>query len=176
METLKKFTTSQGNNYTITYLLNYNYFIKHYKMIAIDISKQQALDDDLKVIQQNNFTGNLNGNDNRLIFFIIEEVKETILDFSQETVNILMFYFVSTQYQYRMTQYNTLNVKLSNSQLNKLKSRTQNSTEVTLKLSSIVIGDSKEGNNVLHKILVTNTQASKLRQDFSNGSSVNIKL
>ena len=125
-ENIQKITPRQGYDYATSCLLDDNYFIKHYKMIAIDLSKQQALDDDLKVIQQNNFTGNLNGNDNRLIFFIIEEVKETILDFSQETVNILMFYFVSTQYQYRMTQYNTLNVKLSNLQLNKLKSRKKN--------------------------------------------------
>ena len=54
-------------------------------MIAIDLSKQQALDADPKAIQQINFTGNLNGNDNnRSLFFITEEVKETILDFSQD--------------------------------------------------------------------------------------------
>ena len=46
-----------------------------------------------------------------------------------------------------MTQYNTLNVKLSNSQLNKLKSGIENGTEVTLKLSSIVVGDSNDENN-----------------------------
>ena len=55
-------------------------------MIAINLSKQQALDADPKAIQQINFTGNLSGNNsnNRLIFFIIEGAKETILDFSQE--------------------------------------------------------------------------------------------
>ena len=62
-------------------------------MIAIDLSKQQALDADPKPIQQINFTGNLNRgedeNDNTIIFFIIEEVKETILDFSQGTVEVL---------------------------------------------------------------------------------------
>ena len=88
----------------------------------------------------------------------------------------MQFYFVLMQYQYIMTQYNTWNVKLFISQLNKLKSGTQNSSEVTWNLSSNVIGDSKEENNVLHKIIVTNKQASKLRQDFSNGSSANIKL
>ena len=51
-------------------------------MIAIELSKQQALDADLKPMQQINFTGNLSGNKNRLIFFTIEEAKETILDFS----------------------------------------------------------------------------------------------
>ena len=58
-------------------------------MIAIDLSKQQALVDDPKVIQQINFTGNLNQRGGATMFFIIEEAKETILDFSQGTVNVL---------------------------------------------------------------------------------------
>ena len=74
-----------------------------------------------------------------------------------------------------MTQYNTLNVKWSDSQLKKLKSGIKNGTEVTLKLSSNVVGDSNNGNNVLYKLLLTNTQVSKLRKAFSNGSSSNIK-
>ena len=53
----------------------------HYKMIAIDLSKQQALYADPKAIQKINFTGNVSGNDNRLMLFIIEEVKETKIDF-----------------------------------------------------------------------------------------------
>ena len=58
-------------------------------MIAIYLSKQQALEADSKAIQQINFTGNPSGNDNRLIFFSTEEVKETIIDFSQGTVKRL---------------------------------------------------------------------------------------
>ena len=73
-------------------MLEYNYFKKHYKMIAIDLSKQQALDTD--PIQQINFTWNVSGINNSLVFFIIKEAKETILDFSQETVKVLQFYFV----------------------------------------------------------------------------------
>ena len=57
-------------------------------MIAIDLSKRQELDTDPKAIQQTNFTGNLDGANNK-IFFIIEEVKETVLDFSQGTVKVL---------------------------------------------------------------------------------------
>ena len=57
-----------------------------------------------------------------------------------------------------MTQKNTLNVKLSNSQLNKLKSRIKNGTKVILKLSSNVIGDSNNENNFPHKLLLTNIQ------------------
>ena len=75
-----------------------------------------------------------------------------------------------------MTQYSTLNVKLSNSQLNKQKSAIQNGTEVTLNLSSNVVGDSVDENNFPHKLLLTNTQVSKLRKAFGNGLSVNIKL
>ena len=71
------------------FLPDYNYFKKHYKMIAIDLREQQALDADPKAIQQINFTGNLDGNNNRLLFFITEEVRETILDFLQGTVKVL---------------------------------------------------------------------------------------
>ena len=63
-------------------------------MIAIDLSKQQALDADPKAIQQINFIENLDREGNTTIFFIIEEVKKTILDFSQGTVKVLKFYFV----------------------------------------------------------------------------------
>ena len=56
-----------------------------------------------------------------------------------------------------MTQYNTLNVKLSNSQLNKLKSRIKNGPEVTLKISLNVVSESNDENNFPHKLLLTNT-------------------
>ena len=58
-------------------------------MVAIDSSKQQALYADLKAIQQINFTGNLRQRGGAKMFFIIEEAKETILDFSQGTVKVL---------------------------------------------------------------------------------------
>ena len=76
-----------------------------------------------------------------------------------------------------MTQYNTLNVKLSTSQFNKLKSGIKNGTEVSLQISSkFFVGDSNEENNFLHKLLLTNTQVSKLCITFANNSSANIKL
>ena len=59
-----------------------------------------------------------------------------------------------------MTQYNTLKVKLSNSQLNKLESGIKNGTGITLKLSSNVIGGFNDDNNFPHKLLLTNTQVS----------------
>ena len=75
-----------------------------------------------------------------------------------------------------MTQYNTLNTKLSNSQLTKLNSGSKNANEVTLKISSNVVGDSNDDNNFPHKLLFTNTKVSRLCNAFANGSAANIKL
>ena len=75
-----------------------------------------------------------------------------------------------------MSQCNILNVKLSNSQINKLRLGLKNGTKVTFKISSIVVGDSNYVNNFPRNILLPNTQVSKLRKGFANGSSVNIKL
>ena len=75
-----------------------------------------------------------------------------------------------------MTQYKILNVKSSNSQLNKLKSGIKNGTEVTLKLSSNAVSDSNNENNFAHKLLLTNTQVLKLRKACANNFSANIKL
>ena len=75
-----------------------------------------------------------------------------------------------------MTQCNTLCVKLSNSQLNKLKSGIKNNFEVTLKISLNVVDDSNDENNFPHRLLLTNTQVSKLRKAFANNSSANITL
>ena len=55
-DSIRKIETGKGDNYTTGYLLYYNYFKTYYKMIAIDLSKQQALDADLKAIQEINFT------------------------------------------------------------------------------------------------------------------------
>ena len=74
-----------------------------------------------------------------------------------------------------MTQYNTLNVKLTNLQLNELKSGIKNGTEVTLKISSNVVGDSSDENN-FPITLLTNIQVSRLCKVFANDSSANIKL
>ena len=75
-----------------------------------------------------------------------------------------------------MTQYNTSNVKLSNSQLNKLKSGIKNGTEVTLNLSSYFIGNSKDETHFPHKLSLTDTEVSKIRRAFANGFSANIKF
>ena len=88
-DNIRNIVTGQGDDYAIDCLLDYPYFKDYYKMIAIDLQKQQALDADPKAIQQINFTGNLNQRGVATMFFIIEEAKETILDFSQGTVNVL---------------------------------------------------------------------------------------
>ena len=73
-----------------------------------------------------------------------------------------------------MTQCNSLNIKLSNSELNKLKSAIKNETEVVLRLSSNIIGDNET--NFPHELLSTDRQVSTLHKSFVNNSSVDIKL
>ena len=75
-----------------------------------------------------------------------------------------------------MTQYNSLNVKLSNSQINKFKSVIKNENEVILRLSSNMIGDSNDKANFPHELLLTDRQVSSIRKAFANNSSINIKL
>ena len=86
---IRKIAICQGDDYTTGCLLDYPYFKDTYKMIAVDLSKQQALDADPRAIQQINFTGNLDRAGNAMVYFILEEAKETILDFSQGTLKVL---------------------------------------------------------------------------------------
>ena len=70
-------------------MLDYTYFKKYYKMIPVDLSKQQALEADPKPIQQIIFTTNLDRAGNTKLYFILEEAKETIFEFSQGTFKVL---------------------------------------------------------------------------------------
>ena len=70
-------------------MLDYSYFKENYKLTAIDLSKQQALDPDPGAIQQTYLTTNLDRVGNTIMFFIIEKARETVLDFSHETVKVL---------------------------------------------------------------------------------------
>ena len=88
-ENIRRIATGQGDDYTTDCLLDYSYFKENYKIIAIDLSKQQALDANPIAIQQINFTENLDRAGNTTMFFLIEEAKETVLDFSQGTVKVL---------------------------------------------------------------------------------------
>ena len=86
---IRKIATGQGDDYTTGCLLDYSYFMDTYKMIALDLSKPQVLGADPRAIQQINFTANLDRTGNTRIYFIHEEAKVTILDFSQGTVKAL---------------------------------------------------------------------------------------
>ena len=70
-------------------MLDYSYFKENYKLTAIDLSKQQALDADPGAIQQTYLTTNLDRIGNTIMFFIIEKAREPVLDFSHETVKVL---------------------------------------------------------------------------------------
>ena len=88
-ENVRKIATGKGDDYKTGCLLDYSYFKENYKMIAIDLSKQRALDVDPRAIQQINFTAHWDRARNATMFFITEEEKETVLDFSQGTVTVL---------------------------------------------------------------------------------------
>ena len=88
-ENIRKIAIGQGDDHTTGCLLGYSYFLDTYKMIAVDLSRQQALDADPRAIQQINFTANLDRAGNTRVYFILEEAKETILDFSLGTVKVL---------------------------------------------------------------------------------------
>ena len=93
-DNIQNFTTSQGDDYTTNLLLDYTYFKEHYKMIATDLTKLQAFGADPKAIQEISFTGNLDWLENTTMYFIIEETKQTILNFSQGVVTVFWIYFV----------------------------------------------------------------------------------
>ena len=142
-------------------------------MIAIDLSKQQGLDADPRAIQQVNFTSNLDDKGQRCSS-LLKKRNKLFLNFHKEPKKFYEYKVQFIFYQYKMTQYNSLNVKLSNSQLNKLKSAIKNETEVVLRLSSNIIGDNET--NFPHKLLLTDRQVSSLRKSFANNSSGDIKL
>ena len=75
-----------------------------------------------------------------------------------------------------MTQYNSLNEKLSNSQLSKLKSEIKNEDDVVLRLSSNMVGNSNDNTNFPHELLLTNRQVANIRKAFANHLSTDIKL
>ena len=84
-----KVATGEGDDYATGCFLDYIYFKNYYKMIAVDLGKQQVVDADPKAIQEINFTANLDRADNARIYFILEKAKETVFEFSQGTVKAL---------------------------------------------------------------------------------------
>ena len=84
---MRKIAAGQGDDYTTGCLLDFSYFKKNYRLIAADLSKQKALDADPKAIQQIIFTGKT---DNPIrVYYILEQSKETILEFSKGTTKVL---------------------------------------------------------------------------------------
>ena len=81
-ENIREIATKQRADYATGCLLDYSYSKENYKMIALDLRKQQALDADPRAIQQITFTVNLDRTGNSTMFFIIEQAKETVLDVS----------------------------------------------------------------------------------------------
>ena len=86
---IRKIAPGQRDDYTPGCLLDYSHFKENYKMIAIDLRKQEALDADPRAIQQINFTAKLDREENPKMFFIIGQAKETAFEFSQGTVKVL---------------------------------------------------------------------------------------
>ena len=89
---LNNMRTGKGDNYTTDYLLDFDYFEKNYRIIAVDLSKQKALDADSRAIQQIIFTGEIKStvaNTRVIIFYVLEKSKETILEFSKGTTKVL---------------------------------------------------------------------------------------
>ena len=80
-ENVRKIATGKGNDYTTGCLLDYSYFKENYKMIAVDLSRQNELDADPRAVQQINFTANLDGAGNTTIFFIIEKQRKLFSNF-----------------------------------------------------------------------------------------------
>ena len=88
----EKVSTGQGDDYTTGCLLDFLYIEKKYRLIGADLSKQKASDADSRAIQKIIFTGKLKltvANTKVIIFYIFEEPKETVLQFSKETAKLL---------------------------------------------------------------------------------------
>ena len=87
-----KYQKGQGDDYTTGCLLDFTYFEKSYRLIAVDLNKQKTLDADSSAIQQIIFTGKIKAkvtNTRVIIYYILEKSKETILAFSKGTTKVL---------------------------------------------------------------------------------------
>ena len=141
-------------------MLDYQYFKDHYRLIAVDLSKQKELDADPRAIQQTEFYEKLGTYSP--VCTVLEKSKETEETKEQQKCckNIKMF------------EYNTVNAKLSNSQLSKLKSAIINKQGTTLRMNARMFN----GNNLPHELLLTTRQTTKLRNAIENNLQTDIKL
>ena len=85
---LKKAMIGKGEDYTTGSLLDYDYFNKHYKLIAVNLSKEKELDADPRAIQQIEFKYMLEGNNNLTFYWVLEKSKETILEFYKGSAKV----------------------------------------------------------------------------------------
>ena len=134
---LKKVMIGKGEDYTTGSLLDFNYFNKHYKLVAVDLSKQKELDADPRAIHQIEFKYMLETNST--IYWVLEKSKETILEF------------------YKGQMY-----KLTNVQLNNLKKAVKSNEGATLRLGIKNLNKDK----VLHKLLLTTRQNTKIKKCY----------
>ena len=89
---IRKISTGKGDDYATGCLLDFAYFEKNYRLIAADLSKQKALDADSRAIQQIIFTGKIKAaadNTRVITYYILEQSKETMLEFSKGTAKVL---------------------------------------------------------------------------------------
>ena len=140
----RKISTGQGDDYTTGCLLDFAYFEKYYRLIAGDLSKQKALDADSRAIQQIIFTGKIKAP------YVVTKFCNYIY----------------------MVEYSKVNVKLSDTQLKKLKRAAKNKTGTTLRISLKMFN----GNNLLNELLLTTRQKTKLTIASNNNMSTDLKL
>ena len=89
---IREISTGQGDDYTTGWLLDFSYIEKNYRLIVVDLSKKKALDADSRAIKQIIFTGKITGTQNNtrvIIYYILEQSIETMLEFPKRTTNVL---------------------------------------------------------------------------------------
>ena len=89
---IRKISTRRGDDYTTSCLLDFAYFERHYRLIAVDLRKQKALDADSRAIQQIIFTGKIKAAEadaRVIIYYILEKSKETVLEFAKGITKVL---------------------------------------------------------------------------------------
>ena len=169
-EEIRKLTTGQGEDYTTGCLLDYDYIKNHYRLMAVDLSRQKELDAYPKSIQQIEFVGQLkkvnnaiNNPESIFILMILEKIKEKRLKLSQGSLTVW----------WKIANYQEATVKLTNTQLNRLKSAAVNKTGTILRLNKKNFEDEESP----HEFFQTTRQTTKLRNvNNANNILTDIKL
>ena len=159
---VRKVSTGQDDDYTTGCVLDFAHVRGNCRLTVANLSKKNALDADLRAIQQIYFTGKVETD--AVIYYISEKPKETTLEFYKRTTKILWIAYV--------VEYSKVNVKLSDSQLNKLKTAVKNKTGTNLRTNIKISNE----NNLPHELLLTTRQKAKLRNAFENDMSTYIKI